>query len=410
MTAGAAAGRGGASGVRRWLRGRAVRLALVLGLALAYGLAFPWLRSRLGTGAALLATVLIILGGLLFGKRGGLLVGVAVPIYNTLLLNLAGDTGWDAALRETSGLGALAAIAIGLIIGHMRDLAQALERQVAEQQQARAALRESQQLFESAFRHAAIGMALVAPDGRWLQANPALCELVGYAEPELLRTTFQAITHPDDLETDLDNVRQILAGAIPTYQMEKRYLHKAGHVIWVLLNVSLVRDSQGQPQFFLSQIQDITERKQVELALRESEARYRDLFEASSVSLWEQDFSAVRGRLAELRQQGVTDFRAYFQRYPAVAAECAALVRITDVNPATLRLYGAASKAELLQGLDQVFMDDSLAGFGSELAAIAEGKTEFDGESTNRTLAGERLVVHVRWSVARGHEATFTTR
>ena len=112
--------------------------------------------------------------------------------------------------------------------------------------------------FSSAFRFAAIGMALVAPDGRWLKVNRALCELVGYSEGELLKMTFQDITHPDDLEVDLAYVQQMLSGELETYQMEKRYFHKQGQIIHVLLSVSLVRDEERQPLYFISQIQDIT--------------------------------------------------------------------------------------------------------------------------------------------------------
>jgi PAS domain S-box-containing protein len=113
-------------------------------------------------------------------------------------------------------------------------------------------------------------MALVAPDGRWLQVNRAICEIVGYAERELLAINFQAITHPADLETDLAYVRQMLAGEIQTYQMEKRYYHKQGHVIWILLNVSLLHDPAGQPLYFISQIQDITNRKRAEADLQDA--------------------------------------------------------------------------------------------------------------------------------------------
>ncbi len=267
-----------------------------------------------------------------------------------------------------------------------------------------AEMRESQQRFASAVRYAAIGMSLVALDGRWLQVNPALCHLVGYSEDELLSLSFQAITHPDDLEADLDHVRQMLAGEIQTYQMEKRYFHKRGHVIWVLLSVSLMRDSQGRPLYFISQIQDITERKQAEVALRESEARYRGLFEDAAISLWEEDFSAVKQRLDELRQEGVSDFRAFLQSHPAVVAECAALVKITDVNSATLKLYRASSKAELLQNLERVFLDESYNDFADELVNIAEGRSEFEWEGVNQSLAGDRLAVSLHWSAARGYE------
>jgi PAS domain S-box-containing protein len=124
-----------------------------------------------------------------------------------------------------------------------------------------AALRESEERFRSAYDYAAIGMALVGLDGGWLQANRAMCDFTGYSEQELIATTFQAITHPDDLAIDLSNIRALVAGDILSYQMEKRYFRKDGATIWALLSVSLVRDTQGQPRYFVSQVQDITERK-----------------------------------------------------------------------------------------------------------------------------------------------------
>ena len=125
-------------------------------------------------------------------------------------------------------------------------------------------------LFQNAFEHAAIGMALVGPDGKWLRVNRSVCEITGYSEEELLKRSFQDITHPDDLDLDLANVGKMLAGEIYGYQMEKRYFHKNGAIVWVLLSVSLVRDAEGRPRFFISQIQDITSRKESERQLGEA--------------------------------------------------------------------------------------------------------------------------------------------
>jgi PAS domain S-box-containing protein len=144
----------------------------------------------------------------------------------------------------------------------------ALETEVDKYQRSEKMLRESEERFSNAFELAPIGMALVALDGRWLKVNRAICVLVGYSEAELLTRTFQEITHPDDLAADLDCVRRLLAGEIRFYEMEKRYIHARGHLITVLLDVSLVRDGQNQPLYFISQIQDITERKQAEESLR----------------------------------------------------------------------------------------------------------------------------------------------
>jgi PAS domain S-box-containing protein len=134
-------------------------------------------------------------------------------------------------------------------------------------------------LFQSAFEFAAIGMALVSPEGKWLQVNRAICEITGYSEAELLERTFQDITHPDDLEADLENVRKMLAGEIKTYQMEKRYLHKNGSVVWILLSVSLVWTKSGEPLFFIGQIQDITRQKASEEKLAKAAGEIKRLQE-----------------------------------------------------------------------------------------------------------------------------------
>jgi diguanylate cyclase (GGDEF)-like protein/PAS domain S-box-containing protein len=135
---------------------------------------------------------------------------------------------------------------------------------VTERRRVEAALKESEQRFRRSFDDAAVGMALVAPDGRFLRVNRSLCEILGFSEGELLGKTFQEITHPDDLEVDLEHLRRLMAREIRTYQTEKRYLHKDGHVVWALLSVSVVHDEEDEPLYFVSQIQDITERKVLE--------------------------------------------------------------------------------------------------------------------------------------------------
>ena len=139
------------------------------------------------------------------------------------------------------------------------------------------ALRQSEERFRTAFDHAAIGMDLVDLAGRFLQVNAALCALTGYSEPELLTKSFQDITHAADLAADLAQVDQLLAGEIRAFQMEKRYRRKDGTVVWGRITTSLLRDGQGDPLYFISQIEDITARKRTQEELRRSEARFRSL-------------------------------------------------------------------------------------------------------------------------------------
>ena len=179
----------------------------------------------------------------------------------------------------------------GAVVMHLDITGRKLaEVALCEQQTIRltleAAMRESEQRFSGAFEHASIGVALVAPDGRWLKVNRALCELLGYGEADLLTHAFQDITHPGDLELDLENMRQVLSGAINAYEMEKRYLHADGSIVTALLSVSLVRGDGREPLYFIAQIQDISERKRAEDSLRASEAEFRTLAEALPEIVW----------------------------------------------------------------------------------------------------------------------------
>ncbi|MFK8042552.1 diguanylate cyclase [Congregibacter sp.] len=127
-------------------------------------------------------------------------------------------------------------------------------------------IKESENRFKTVFGAAGIGIARVNLDGGWLECNQKLCDILGYEEDELLKLTFQDITHPDDLNEDLKYVNEMLAGTRTTYSMQKRYRHKQGHYFWIRLTVTLVTDAAQQPQYFVSLIQDITAEKQAEAA------------------------------------------------------------------------------------------------------------------------------------------------
>ena len=138
------------------------------------------------------------------------------------------------------------------------------------------------ELFESAFRHAPIGMALVGLDGRFLKANDSLLQIIGYEREEVLTLDFQRITHPDDLADDLAWVGRMIAGEVETYRMDKRYIRKDGGVVWCSLSVSLAYTKAGEPSYFVSQVEDLTARLTAEEAMKASEARYRMLAENST--------------------------------------------------------------------------------------------------------------------------------
>ena len=140
-------------------------------------------------------------------------------------------------------------------------------------------LTRSAERFRQIFEQAAVGIALISVEGHWLRVNQKLCDIVGYSQDELLSKTFQDITPPDELNADLAYVHLMLEGKIQNYSIEKRYIRKNGKLIWVNLTVALVRKPDATPDYFISIIEDINSRKQTESLLKESEQRYRSLFE-----------------------------------------------------------------------------------------------------------------------------------
>jgi len=155
--------------------------------------------------------------------------------------------------------------------------------------EAERALQASEAKFRATFEQAAVGLAHVDPDGAWQMVNDRLCQLLGYSRTELLGMTFQDVTHPDDLRADLDQVAALLAGTIGHYRMDKRYLRRDASLVWATLTVSLVRKDDGSPDYFVSVLEDVSERKRTEEALRDGERRLRLATEAARIGTFDWD-------------------------------------------------------------------------------------------------------------------------
>jgi PAS domain S-box-containing protein len=175
-------------------------------------------------------------------------------------------------------------------------------------------LRESERRFQSTFEQAAIGMAIVGADGKMLQVNRRLCEIVGYTADELLTLRFQDITHPDDLAADLEPHRAMRSGELASYSRHKRYVRKDGDIVWINLAVATVRDESGKKlDYFVSAFEDITAAKRAEVALQESEEKFRRLFDSA---------------------------------HDAIMTLEPPTWRFTDANPATLAMFKAKDVAD----------------------------------------------------------------
>lgn len=212
------------------------------------------------------------------------------------------------------------------------------------------------------------------PEGQVLLANPALLEsgirsLVGF--PILIRGKVRGVFY----------VHSKRPGALKPFVDPLSLL--ANHAAVALENAELYEE------------------------LRQSEARYRSLFEESPVSLWIEDFSEVKTRLEDLRRAGVRDLRAYLGEHPELLSETLGLLRVVEVNPATLRLYEVTTPAELQRHLPTLIPDEVLPLWREELIAIWEGKQEFSGRGINRTARGRRLHILLSWRVLPGHEEDY---
>jgi diguanylate cyclase (GGDEF)-like protein/PAS domain S-box-containing protein len=250
--------------------------------------------------------------------------------------------------------------------------------------------RETSERFELAFESGVTGMALVAPSGQFLSVNRALCEMTGYAETELLALDFQSITHPDDLVSDAEHHRTLLAGAVETYETEKRYLHREGHEIWIQLGVSAVRDEAEQVRYFVSQMHDVTARRRVEEELAH-QALHDPLTGLPNRALFLDRLSHALARL--------------HRHSDAVSVLFVDLDRFKLVNDGLGHGVGDALLLTAAQRMKAtVREDDTLARFGGdEFTILCEGSSE------EGALVAERLLAELaRPFVHEGHDLHLT--
>ena len=277
---------------------------------------------------------------------------------------------------------------------------------ITTRKQAEEKLRESEERFRTVADFTYDWEYWLDENQRFLYISPTCERVTGYTREEFLRDPelLQRILHPVDRQLYENHMREEF-DLDEGKDLDFRIITAKGETRWIAHTCREVVDQYGRRQGRRVSNRDITERKRSEEKLRESEMRYRVLFDNSPVSLWEEDFSAVKLKLDELRRSGVTDFHQYFTEHPETMLECATLVKVLDVNKTTLNLLGATHKDELLQTLEKNLRDDAIQGFEQELVNIASGKTMFEWEGRNYKATGELIDVHLGWSAAPGHEA-----
>ncbi len=276
----------------------------------------------------------------------------------------------------------------------------AVKQDISERKRAEQALRESEKKYRALFEQNHDAIFILDFQGRHLDANQRAANMLGYTREELMGISFRDISA--DITQSEHILERLLRGEhIPLY--ERMFRKKDGKLIPVEINLELVRDIHGKPVHIQSVIRDITQRKQAEKTLRDSQTRYRMLFEDSPVVLLEEDFSAVKQYVDRLRDS-VQDWSSYFESHPDVVQQCATLVRVVDVNQAALVWYQADSKESLLVILSQVLGRGGYPSFGEELLALAQGRTSYEIASSRTNTLGDSLRLIVRGTVAPGYE------
>jgi PAS domain S-box-containing protein len=290
------------------------------------------------------------------------------------------------------------------------ELADIFNKMAQDLQKSNHEIQESEKRYRTLFESAGDAIFILDGEGEKaghiVAANKAAAEMHGYSVNELLALNITDLDAPDAAKEVPGRIQRMLKGE--RIKAEIPHLKKDGTVFPVEVNAGLLEI--GDYKFILAFDRDITERKRAEGALRESEERYRSLFENSPISLWEEDFSDIKKYLDDLKDKGVKDIRAYFDNHPEEVALCAGMVKVIDVNKTTMTMFKARDKGEIISGLNKVFTEKSYGVFKEELIALAEGKITFECEAIVKTLTGNEMYISLRWSEVPGHEKTSSVR
>ena len=256
-------------------------------------------------------------------------------------------------------------VRIGLFEAEEGQLMLATARDITERKQAEKDLQESEQRFRTIFEQSAMGISIADPDRRFLETNVAYQRLTGYGGEELYGKEIAELSHPDDVPEDESRNEKVHAGDKDRYQREKRYIRKDGAQIWVRPTISVVRDANGEPEFLIGMVEDITERKQAEKALEQSEKRYRSVVERTADGLFLSDFESNQ---------------------------------ILETNAALQSMLGYSSE-ELIRMTLYDFIVDSKENIDRNAQRVFEERQSLIGERRYRRKDGEVIDVEVSASV-----------
>ena len=271
-------------------------------------------------------------------------------------------------------------------------------------------LLKNEMKFKTIFDQATIGFAIIdAHSKEFIEANSKYCDMLGYTFDEIKERGIENITYQDDIETSLQNLKNLKEGKTKEYSSEKRYLTKSGNIIWVNLTVSSLWETNEKPTKFIAFIKDITEKKEADFVIEQSEKRFKSIFDNSPLPLWEEDFSAVKNRLFELdlMNKNPEKVLSYLNDHPEEVNNCISRVKIIDVNNECLKLHKAKDKTTLLENLALLIDIESLDAVKSQLVAISQNEQNFSIDSRIKDMEGQYHDIHLKWNIKAGYEDSY---
>lgn len=323
---------------------------------------------------------------------------------------ISGSIGEDAAVVALK-----AGVNDFLIKGNWARLIPAVQRELRESEirrerkKAREALRAAEARLSGILNLAADAVIVIDEEQRVTLFNQSAENIFRYKEDELLGQPLDLLLPSRFVKLHREHIN--------AFRTAPEFARRMGGRLEIFgrrkdgtefpAEASISRLEQDGEITFTVILRDITERKQSELALRESDARFRSLFENTPVSIWEEDFSEVKARLDGLRLTQIADLEKYLYDHPEFVLECIGRVKIIDINQATLDLHRIRSKPELFEGLEKTFAPESFSAFKRELIAIAKGESQLEMDEVIQTFDGQQRDVTMKWAVVPGHEKSY---
>jgi PAS domain S-box-containing protein len=285
---------------------------------------------------------------------------------------------------------------IGVAIDNAR-LLQAKEIEYAERHRTEEALRESETLYRTLAETAQEIIIILDKKGRIQFLNGFAASLFDSKPIDLIGKSNADFFPEDVVSRQIKNIRKAFRKGKAIYV--ENQIPCRNTLLWLGTWLTPIKNAAGKSTSVLCISRDISEQKQAEQALKESEQRYRSLFEDSAISLWAMDFSRTKNRMDALQQSGAIDFRKYYEKKPTLLSAIIKLAKIVDVNKATLKLFRAASKQELFKSLKSLSDENNLEFLKEAIISFAEGKFNYEGEVISHTLDGTKIILKARFSV-----------